>query len=258
MDGVADVLRQGDAGGLEQRADDAGCGRAQGHLLAVFADLDFLEAIEIAQHVTPFGPESGLAAALVQFLAQDQGEERAEHMATDGGVGGVIDRPRAHQRLGGAEQGLDLHQVAVAQNRLQWVETSVGAQHEHAVVAGLIGQLARIDLEGAAIRGGAQIAPISGVADQRFVATLELLIQCGDDGLSVGGVLGRLGLVAADDVAPPLDLDLLSKQLGLRAAGALDAEWRERLFVPEHDGAHQRVGALAGAEHVFQAALLQP
>ena len=148
-------------------------------------------------------------------------------------------------------------QIAVAQDRLQRGDTRVGAQHEDAVVASLVGQLAGIDLEGAAIGGGAQVAAIGGVADQRLVAALELLVQRGDDRLPVGGVLGRLGLVAADDVAPPLDLDLLGEQLGLLAIGALDAERRERLLVGQHDGAHQRVGALARAEHVFQPALLR-
>src|SRR5215203_876871 len=56
--GVADVGRQGHANRLEQRADDAGGGRAQGHLPPVFADRDLLEAIEVAQHVTPFGPKA--------------------------------------------------------------------------------------------------------------------------------------------------------------------------------------------------------
>ena len=36
-------------------------------------------------------------------------------MAADGGVDGVVDRPGAHQRLGGAEQILHLEQVTVAE-----------------------------------------------------------------------------------------------------------------------------------------------
>jgi len=115
----------------------------------------------------------------------------------------------------------------------------------------------RPNSSGAPIGGGAQIAAIGGVADERLVAALELLVQRGDDRLPVGSVLDRLGLVAADDVAPPLDLDLLGEQLGLLAIGALDTERRERLLVGQHDGAHQCVRALAGAEHVFQAAFLE-
>src|SRR4051794_18614697 len=105
---------------------------------------------------------------------------------------------------------LDRIDIAEAQARVQRGETRVGPQHEDAVIASLVGELAGIDLEGAAVGGGAQVAAIGGVADQRFVAALELLIEPGDDGLAIGSVLGRLGLVAADDVAPPLDLDLLA------------------------------------------------
>src|SRR5215213_3851901 len=116
---VADVGRQGDAGGPEEGADDAGGGRAQGHLPPVLGDLDLLQPIEIDQHIAPLRPEAGLAAARVQLLAQHQGEEGAEDVAADGGVGGVVDRPGAHQRLGGAEQVLHLQQVAVAEHGLQ-------------------------------------------------------------------------------------------------------------------------------------------
>jgi hypothetical protein len=42
------------------------------------------------------------------------------------GVGGVKDRPRAHDRLGPAEQVLDLEQIAIAQDRLQQRGLCVG------------------------------------------------------------------------------------------------------------------------------------
>ncbi len=69
-------------------------------------------------------------------------------MAADGGIAGVVDRSGAQHRLGSAEQVFDLEQVPVAQHRLQRCDPGVGAQHEDAVVAGLIGQLAGVDLEG--------------------------------------------------------------------------------------------------------------
>ena len=40
-------------------------------------------------------------------------------MAADRGVGGMEDRPGAHDRLGPAEEVLDLEQIAIAQDRLQ-------------------------------------------------------------------------------------------------------------------------------------------
>src|SRR5512134_136028 len=58
-------------------------------------------------------------AAVSQLLLQHQRQERAEDMATDGGIGGMIDRPGAQDRLGAAEQVLDLQQIAVAKHRLQ-------------------------------------------------------------------------------------------------------------------------------------------
>jgi hypothetical protein len=75
-----------------------------------------LKAIEVTEHIAPLGPELGTAATLIQFLAQDERKERTEHMAADGGVRGMIDRPRAHQRFGRAEQVFHLQQVAIAQH----------------------------------------------------------------------------------------------------------------------------------------------
>src|SRR4051794_37282847 len=138
----------------------------------------------------------------------------------------MIDRPWAHQRLGGAEKLLHLDQVAVAQDCLQRRDPGIGAQHEQAIVARLFGQLARINLEGL-LGGRAQVAPVGGVADQRLVAPLQLLIESGDDGLAVGGILGRLSFVATDNVAPPLSFDLLDEELGLLTPGPCDAQGRE-------------------------------
>ena len=50
-------------------------------------------------------PRSAMRAS--QFSLQHQGEEAAEHMAADGFVEPVKDRPRGQQVLGGAEGLLD-------------------------------------------------------------------------------------------------------------------------------------------------------
>src|SRR3954471_20797697 len=47
----------------------------------------------------------------------------------------MVDRPCAHQRLGGAEELLHLDQVAVSQDSLQRRDPGIGAQHEQAVVS---------------------------------------------------------------------------------------------------------------------------
>ena len=79
---------------------------------------------------------------------QHQGEEGAEDVAADGGVGGVEDRSRVERGLGRAEQLLDPEQVAIAEHGQQRADAAVGAQHEDAVEFGFVGELANIDFEG--------------------------------------------------------------------------------------------------------------
>ena len=111
------------------------------------------------------------------MLLQGEREEGAEHVAANGGVGGMEDRSRAHRRLGALEQGLDLKQITIAQHGLQRGHMGVGPQHEHAVEARLLGEFAGVDLErGLALGGGglAQVAAVGGVADERLIALLQL------------------------------------------------------------------------------------
>ena len=153
----------------------------------------------------PFDNQPVTVAQIGQLLLQHQGEKRAEHMAADRGIAGMIDRAGAQDRLGAAEQILDLQQIAVAQHRLQRRNPGVGAQHEDAIEARLLGQFAGVDLEGRAglaIPAGCptQIAAVGRIADQRFVATRELFAKPGDDRLPLVALAFRLGLVAAQDV----------------------------------------------------------
>ena len=67
-------------------------------------------------------------------------------------------------------------------------------------------------------------------------------------------VLLGLRLVAADDVADPVDDDLLGEELRL-ALAALDEERREGLRIVENP-AHACVGALAHTQHIFQTLFL--
>lgn len=80
------IGRQGDAGGLEDATDLAGDGGAGSDALAVLLEGRFLETVEIAQQVGPFDNETVAVAQIGQFLLQHQGEERAEHVAANGGV----------------------------------------------------------------------------------------------------------------------------------------------------------------------------
>ena len=140
------------------------------------------------------GVEVGRGEAVLERLAQDEGEEGAEHVAADGGIALVEDRPGGQQGLGAAEQLLDSLQIAVAQHRLERVERGVGAQHEDAVEAGVLGDPLVVDRE--ADLGRLQEAAVAEVADQRLVAVPERLAQAGHDRLPIGGVLVGLGQVA--------------------------------------------------------------
>ena len=70
-----------------------------------------------------------------------------EDVTADGGVGGMEDRPGAHDRLGPAKEVLDKEQIAVAQDRLERSYPGVGAQDEDPVETRLFGELAGVDLE---------------------------------------------------------------------------------------------------------------
>ena len=70
-----------------------------------------------------------------QLLAQDEGEEGAEDVAADAGVGLVEDRAGG-QRLCGFEGILHGQQIAVAQHDLESGDFGVGAQHEEAIERG--------------------------------------------------------------------------------------------------------------------------
>jgi hypothetical protein len=197
------IGRQGDAGGLEDAANLAGDSGAGGDALAVFFDRGVLETVEIAQQVGPFDDEAVALAQIGQLLLQRQGEERAEHMAADGGIRGVVDRAGSEDRFGTAEQVFDLQQIAVAQHGLQRRDPGIGAQHEETVVAGLVGELSGIDLKGRAglAVGGrhpTQVAAVGGITDQRLIAARQLLGEPCDDRLPLVAVAFRFGLVAAD------------------------------------------------------------
>ena len=70
---------------------------------------------------------------------------------------------RAETELGGFS-GL-LEEIAVAQGCLERCAAHIGAQHKDAVVVGLVGQLAGIDLEGAAALSDSEITAVSRVRD---------------------------------------------------------------------------------------------
>ena len=81
--GAADQGRQGDAEGLEHDASAAGGGVAQDVALGVLFDLSFAQAFEVVHDVGPFEAVTVRGQAILELLAHDQGEERAEDVAAE-------------------------------------------------------------------------------------------------------------------------------------------------------------------------------
>ncbi len=145
--GAADERRQGDAQCLE---DGAGGGRrrvAQQVTFSVLLDLSFAQAFEIVDDVGPFELVADGEEAILQLLAQDQGEKGAEDVTADGVVAFVEDRAGGEQRFCGAEDVLDHPALAIAQDGLERGKLGVGAQHVDAVEESVEGDAARIDFE---------------------------------------------------------------------------------------------------------------
>jgi hypothetical protein len=84
---------------------------AQHEALGALLDGHLLDAVEVAQDVTPL--EVGAGEPLVELLAQHQGKEGAEQVAGDGCIGLVEDRPCVEDRLGGSKNLLDAPEFAV-------------------------------------------------------------------------------------------------------------------------------------------------
>ena len=96
------------------------------------------------------GQEPGRAErgdAILQLLLQHQGEEAAGHVAANGLVELVKDRPRGEQALGRSEGPLHRPQALVAEHGFERREIGVGAQHEDAVELGVLLHLGAIDGE---------------------------------------------------------------------------------------------------------------
>src|SRR3954470_13229703 len=101
------VGRQGDANRLKELTSDAGGRGAQQEALAILLKLDFLQPVEIAQDVVPFGCDVVPVEAILEFLDEQQGKEGAEHVAANRHVAAVVDWASGKHGLGLAEQLLD-------------------------------------------------------------------------------------------------------------------------------------------------------
>src|SRR5262245_24517600 len=82
-----------------------------------------------------------------------------------------------------------------------------------------------------------QEAAIAGVADRCLVALGELALKRGEDRSAIGGILLRLLMVAADDIAPPRQHHRLGLVVDLLSA-LLDHQRHEGRGIIEHELAH--------------------
>jgi len=87
---LLDQWRQGDAHGLEHAAGAPRRLRPEHEAFASLLDCDLLHAVEVAHDIAPLRIHAGSSQSLVEFLAQEQGEERTKQMSGDGGVGLMI------------------------------------------------------------------------------------------------------------------------------------------------------------------------
>ena len=101
--GVTGARRQGDVSGAEEGRDRGRGVSAHQPIGAAMADAYFCETVEVAQEVLPFWNKAGFAQEVVEMLLHRKRQEGTKDMPADGGVGGVKDRPRAHDRLGPAK-----------------------------------------------------------------------------------------------------------------------------------------------------------
>ncbi len=139
--------RQGDARGLEDLAGRPAQWRAHDDALALVAELDLLDAIEVGADVGPFELGVLRRETVGEVLLEHQRQERAEHAAADGLVALMKDRPGAEHVRGGAEDPLDGPQPLVAHHGGERVERGVGAQNEDAVELLVFGDLGLVDGE---------------------------------------------------------------------------------------------------------------
>ena len=170
---------QGEADGAADRVDGRAGSGAQPSPTAVLFDLDLAEVGKIVDDALPFEPAAADRETVDQLLAQDEGEEGAEDVAADAGVGFVEDRAGSEQRLCGFLGVLHGQKIAVAQHDLESSDFGVGAQHEEAVEPGLGLELGAVDDKAAAF-GRLQETTEALVGDERLIALSQLAFETGD------------------------------------------------------------------------------
>src|SRR5271165_4006069 len=145
--GLLHRWRHGDPGRAEDRAAGALDLATQQEPLAVLLHFHHLQAVQILDHVSPLEVVPVPGQTSLQFLAQHQRQERAEHVAPDRLVALVVNRPSLQQRLARAEPGLHHPEPLELQCYPGRIQVGVGPEHPLAVVSSLLLYLGLVDLE---------------------------------------------------------------------------------------------------------------
>src|ERR1019366_8399536 len=91
--------RQGDTAGLKDLARHPGSLTAKDVTLSAYGGLHFDHVVQIADDVGPLQRPLLPQQSVLQFLAQQQRQERTEHVPANRLVALMMDRPRIQQRL---------------------------------------------------------------------------------------------------------------------------------------------------------------
>src|SRR3974390_208800 len=182
--------RQRDAGGGERETGGGTRWRAQQEAFVVLLDLGLGERVEIGENVRPGALATEVGDARLQLLLQDEGEEAAGHVTANGLVDFVEDWPCREQALGCAEGLFHHRQLFVTEHGVKRRKVGICAQHEDAIEFGILLGFGIIDGE-AILTGRCEEAAITGVADERLIALLELPFERGQDRGTTGGSPNR-------------------------------------------------------------------
>ena len=185
-----------------------------------------------------------------------EGQERTKHVAADGRVGLVIDRPCVEDCFGRLENIFDAQELAVAQHNGERIEGRIGAQDIEAVVPRILDDAIVVDLEMLLV-GRLQVTTVGAVADEGFVAATQSATQMAQHRLAHLGVALGLGEVAADNIAATAEANLLGLQFGVAPSAARDDERHARSWIVQHDLLHLLGRALTHTQDIFEAALFE-
>jgi len=173
--------------------------RTDDHTGPVLFELHQLQLLEVLLDLGPFELMPLLSQALLQFLAKHQGQEAAEHMATDRIIALVEHRPGLQHRLHVPEDLLDLPELFVLQGHLLCGEIRVRLQDPFAIESSFIVDFVNINLS--TIFAYLKIFSVSFVPNKALGSTLQLIPEGLHDGFSIPSILPGLGRVEAHGVA---------------------------------------------------------